>query len=401
MNVIKKIQTANKYRDPQRLQLKYDKMREDPFAFMRGTCHLFYDRLHQESIFKTAPVTWCCGDLHLENFGSYKGDNRLIYFDINDFDEAALAPCTWEVARILSSILVGAKTYGISTDDSHKLVLHFIQTYAATLNTGKARWVERETASGLVGDLLNSLQNRTRIDFLNSRTQLEKKQRKIKIGQKALPATSEQSALIQQFMHQFAEKQKNPGFFKVLDVAHRIAGTGSLGLPRYIILVEGKGSPDQNYLLDLKIAPSSSIARHLPELQPGWKSEAERIVAVQTRMQAVPMSFLNAVTLNKKSYVLRALQPSEDRIEIAKNRHDLKSLTDAVSTMAQMVAWAQLRSAGQQGSANADALMDYAQRNKWRLRLQETAHTLAKKIVADWHQYCEAYDDDCFSIYKH
>lgn len=79
-------------RDPERLQLKYSKMRSNAFVFMRATCHLFYDRLPQDDLFKRAPLTWACGDLHLENFGSYKGDNRLVYFDLNDFDEAALAP---------------------------------------------------------------------------------------------------------------------------------------------------------------------------------------------------------------------------------------------------------------------------------------------------------------------
>ena len=55
-----------------------------------------------------APLTWCCGDLHFENFGSYKGDNRLVYFDINDYDEAALAPATWDMLRLLTSLQCGA-----------------------------------------------------------------------------------------------------------------------------------------------------------------------------------------------------------------------------------------------------------------------------------------------------
>jgi uncharacterized protein (DUF2252 family) len=37
----------------------------------------------------------------------------------------------------------------------------------------------------------------------------------------------------------------------LLDVKYRLAGNGSLGLERYLIWVAGKGSPDQNYLLDL------------------------------------------------------------------------------------------------------------------------------------------------------
>jgi uncharacterized protein (DUF2252 family) len=110
MNIVKRILAANRYRDAERVAMKYSAMRSDPFVFLRGTCHLFYDRLPKNGIFKSAPHTWCCGDLHLENFGTYKGDNRLAYFDINDFDEAALAPATWELVRLVTSILVCAQS---------------------------------------------------------------------------------------------------------------------------------------------------------------------------------------------------------------------------------------------------------------------------------------------------
>ncbi|HAN57343.1 MAG TPA: DUF2252 domain-containing protein, partial [Betaproteobacteria bacterium] len=64
--------------------LKYRNLRSNPFVFLRGTCHLFYDRLPRDRVLDRAPLTWICGDLHIENFGSYKGDNRLVYFDMND-----------------------------------------------------------------------------------------------------------------------------------------------------------------------------------------------------------------------------------------------------------------------------------------------------------------------------
>ena len=94
IDILSRIQAYNSNRDAERLAMKYRKMRADPFVFLRGTCHLFYERLAGLDIDLKAPATWVCGDLHLENFGSYKGDNRLAYFDINDFDEAALAPCS-------------------------------------------------------------------------------------------------------------------------------------------------------------------------------------------------------------------------------------------------------------------------------------------------------------------
>ena len=70
MNPARQIQQFNAGRDPERLQLKYHAMRTNPFVFLRGTCHLFYNRLPHEGVFKSALLAWVCGDLHLENFGS-------------------------------------------------------------------------------------------------------------------------------------------------------------------------------------------------------------------------------------------------------------------------------------------------------------------------------------------
>ena len=86
---IERIRSFNDEREPERLRIKFDKMAADPFSFFRGTCHLFYADWPKHTPLDEAPAAWLCGDLHLENFGSYKGDNRLTYFDINDFDEAA------------------------------------------------------------------------------------------------------------------------------------------------------------------------------------------------------------------------------------------------------------------------------------------------------------------------
>ncbi|HEY2607653.1 MAG TPA: DUF2252 family protein, partial [Paraburkholderia sp.] len=107
-DIEKIIARFNAGRDPERLAMKYKAMRGSPFVFLRGTCHLFYERLPRDKVLDDAPPVWICGDLHLENFGSYKADNRLIYFDNNDFDEACLAPALYELVRLLTSVLVGA-----------------------------------------------------------------------------------------------------------------------------------------------------------------------------------------------------------------------------------------------------------------------------------------------------
>ncbi|APA87379.1 DUF2252 domain-containing protein [Paraburkholderia sprentiae WSM5005] len=391
------IASFNAGRDPERLAMKYKAMRGSPFVFLRGTCHLFYERLPRAKVLDDAPHVWICGDMHFENFGSYKGDNRLVYFDNNDFDEACLAPASYELVRLLTSVLVGAADLKLSRAEALALCHTALDAYSAALADGKSRWIEAETATGMVRDLFVALASRTRAAHLDRRTVLKGKTRMLKVdGKKALPVSDERRAAVEQFMQRFALTEPNPEFYRTLDVARRIAGTGSLGVDRYVILVEGKGSPDGNYLIDLKEALPSSVSAHVKVTQPKWQTEAQRVVEVQRRNQAVSQAFLHAVEFNQRSYVLRSLQPSEDRVALADWGGKLPRLEEVINNMAQLSAWAQLRSGGRQKSAIADDLIAFGSRRDWQMPLIELAAQCAAQVAADWKAYREAYDRGAF-----
>lgn len=396
-DVVDSIRNYNAKRDPERLQRKYLAMRHDPFTFLRGTCHLFYEQLPEAKWLAKAPPVWVCGDLHLENVGSYKGDNRLVYFDLNDFDEGALAPASWELVRLLTSVHMAAGSLHLSDAQADHLCRDFLDTYAAELRSGKARWVERDMATGMVGDLLQGLRGRLRPPFLDSRTVRKGKHRSLRIdGRRALPVTDKQREKVVALIDSMASREDTPRFYRVLDVARRIAGTGSLGVDRFAILVEGKGSPDGNYLLDLKQARPSSLVPHLDVRQPAWRTDAERVVAVQARMQAISPAFFRAVDMGRKSYVLRGLQPSEDRLALADWRGKLERLEGVLQTMGKLVAWAQLRSSGRDGSATADQLIAFGEKRRWQGPLLGLAKSCTRQVQRDWKSYCKAFDKGAF-----
>jgi len=399
MDVARSIRDFNRGRDPERLALKYARMRLDAFVFLRGACHLFYARLPAERSLDRSPAVWACGDLHLENFGSYKGDNRLAYFDINDFDEAALAPCGRDLVRFLASVRLGMIELHLDRPETDRLCQVFLDSYADALATGKARWIERETSEGLIRELLDTVSHRCRPELLDSRTGKKRGQRRLLVdGSKALPVSERQRDKVTAFMAGFAERQPHPGFYRVLDVARRIAGTGSLGLERYVILVEGRGSPDGNFLLDLKRAAPSSLLPGLQLRQPLWESEAHRVVAIQRRVQAVSMAFLQPVRMGRKDYILRALQPAEDRVALDHRHHRLDRLEAVMRSMGGIVAWGHLRGSGRDGSAIADELIEYGSGSKWRRRLQQLAEHCAGQVRADWQTFAAAYDDGDFAV---
>lgn len=397
VNPIRQIQAFNAGRDPERLAMKYRAMRASPFAFLRGTCHLFYARLPRGGVFKSAPLTWVCGDLHLQNFGSYKGDNRLAYFDINDFDEAVLAPASWDLVRLLTSMRMGAGELGVNDSTAQSLCQLFLDAYASALTQGKAYWVERETAQGPVRELLDGLRERQRERFLDARTTVKRSRRQLLVdGKRALPATPAQRAAVIDFMQAFSRSQPQPEFYSLLDLARRVAGTGSLGVDRFSILVQGKGSPNGNYILDLKQALPSSLLPNLKVPQPNWKTEAHRIVGVQRRMQAMPMAFLQPVLFEERPFVLRALQPTEDRLALAAARLASEGLDKVVTTLARVVAWAQLRSTGRDGSASADDLSDFGRSRAWQKRLLGASRECAYQVAQDAETFNQAWDGGAF-----
>jgi uncharacterized protein (DUF2252 family) len=398
-NVGETILNFNRGRDPERLHMKYASMRRSAFAFLRGSCHLFYAQLPAHPLFDTAPPVWSCGDLHLENFGSYRGEDHLAYFDINDFDESALAPLTWDVVRFLTSLLVGALEMMLDEDDAQALCRVFLDAYNDTLSSGKTTWIERATAGGLLRDLLDSVTLRSRADFLDSRTTVTGGKRRLRIdGRKALAASAQDQQRVTRILDDFSRTQEDPGFYRAIDIARRVAGTGSLGVERYVILVHGKGGPDGHHLLDLKQALPSSLAEHLDTAQPHWHDDAERVVALQRRLQAVSIASLHAIADARTCYVLRALLPSEDRVTLNRDVESFTRIASVVQSMGKIAASAHLRGAGRDQSATTDELIAFSGDLRWQHTLYKLALRCASQVEQDWRSFCRDYDDGLFEF---
>ena len=388
-DIAARIERFNAGREPERLAIKYREMSKSPFSFFRGSAHLFWEDLGaRKNALPASPTVWACGDLHLENFGSFQGDNGLSYFDLNDFDEAALAPSNWELSRFVSSVYVAAPTLGITRADANELVKLFLDAYRTALGHGKAHLVERDTATGMVKTLLEQVKKRQRQQMVESRTSWKKGKRRLRIDDKhTLSATDDQRADVERWLAKFAKTQADPKFFTILDIARRVAGIGSLGLARYVVLVRGDGGSGGNAIIDAKWPAPSCLAKFERLRQPKWKSEPDRVVAVQRRMQGTAPALLDAVTIGSGGYVLRELQPSKDRLTLKDARSRPGRLRTVISTMAHVTAWAQLRSGGRQGSAVADDLIAFAEASDWRRALIDYGRSYAAQVERDFKAF--------------
>ncbi len=363
---IDRIVAVNRGRVPALLERKFAAMAQDPFVFLRATAMLGHRAVDPAALPPT-PLGWVCGDLHLQNFGCFRGSNRLVYFDLNDFDEAACLPVSVDLLRLLGSILCAAPGLGLDAAGANALVASALQAYAAALARGKAFWLERDTATGPLAELLRQVARRKRSRLLAERTVLAGRRRRVRIdGQRYLPLAPQaavRARILAALQDLAALHPTVAAYFEPRDIAFRVAGMGSLGVPRYVALVRGRGDPDRNALIDFKCAAPSSAAQafaHVP--QPAWRHEAARVVAIQDISQAAAPAFLSATTLDGVPYVVRELQPVEDRMALGPLVRHRATLQQTIAAMATLAAFAQLRSAGRRGSATVDDLIEFGGR---------------------------------------
>ena len=373
---------------PEKVQLKYEAMAENAFRFFRGTCHLFYEDLASAEPLPLSPLAWICGDLHIENFGSYKGDNKLVYFDLNDFDEALLAPASYETVRMVTSIFIAFDNLGIASAKAMNMARLFTKTYSATLAKGKAISIDPRTAKGIVRDFLASATKSTYKDLLKKRTISKKKnimlsltdERHFKLHKKL---RAELKAHIQSWIETSSDGPYN---YKVISAVFRLAGTGSIGVKRYLFLLKSTNTRNKYLLLDMKQARSSSAAPYVPVQQLHWETEAARVIGVQHRMQNVTASLLSTTVFRGESYMIQELQPVKDTINF-KLLKDYRDMYRVVDDMAALTASAQLRSGGIQGSGTIDELMAFGQDQGW----QESVIGYAQKYAATTKDYYKNY----------
>ena len=399
-SIPERIKTFNSDRLPEYVALKYQQMAENTFRFFRGTCHLYYEDLGGTKSLPAYPVSWVCGDLHLENFGTYKGDNRLVYFDLNDFDEGLLAPVDWEVSRIVTSIFVGFESLGIKKKEAEGMAEYFLGVYSATLAKGKAKYLEQETANGIVKTFLEKVAARKQKELIRQKTEdgrnnsLRLRLDKVRFFPLDKTLRKDLMTHLGQWMAHYPLLK---GRYQVLDVCFRVAGTGSLGVKRYAFLLRNNKDPKKHLLIDMKEAKPSSLQPFLTNPQPAWASEADRVVAIQDRMQNISPALLSTTIFGGAPYVVKELQPMADKIDFLVIRDRNKDIACVIEDMAFLTASAQLRSAGRQGAALPDELIAFGTDENWQKGVLEYAQAYAGKVKTDYQEYFKAYKAGYFA----
>jgi uncharacterized protein (DUF2252 family) len=115
---------------PDLLPVRYARMKPSPFTFLRGAAAVMAGDLAATPA--SGLAVQAGGDCHCLNFGGFATPERRLAFDINDFDETAVAPWEWDLKRLATSFVVATLDV-LPRDARTELAQIVARSYRATM----------------------------------------------------------------------------------------------------------------------------------------------------------------------------------------------------------------------------------------------------------------------------
>ncbi|MEO7328636.1 MAG: DUF2252 family protein [Minicystis sp.] len=288
-----------------------------PHAFLRGSAPLFYEILAARPELAEGPPGegWIAGDMHLENVGAFPVDKERTVFDLNDFDDAFVAPLSLDLLRLSTSVLLAGRTFQCDGSAAITLVERMIAAYLRGFGGGVA-----PPTPPKIAEMLGRAEGRSRHALLDGRAPRGRDgKRRFERGERYLdlPAEilAEVPALLRAYVEALGDRAPHHvGRWEVEDAAQRVAGTGSLGVLRIALLMRDKDGEER--IVEIKEEHRSSVEALVPVPADRWKSPGDRVVSAARAMLAEPPRQLAGVNGAGLSFAARKLFPQEDKLTI-------------------------------------------------------------------------------------
>ncbi|HEX8228671.1 MAG TPA: DUF2252 domain-containing protein [Chloroflexia bacterium] len=314
-------------RDPDAWRGKYRKMAATPFAFYRGSAALFYsDLARDEEPFANEQTgrIWIQGDLHAANFGTYMNSQGVLVFDVNDFDEAYIAPFTWDVKRLVASLALIGYEKALSDDEIREMVRTAVRSYVEQVKkfaSSEATQNFALTLSNTKGKLLEVLRNtrlNTRWGLLQRFTTIDNFDRRFIIDRSTTKVDADMRKKVERAFEEYLttipeSKRFHRVSYNIKDVvAKRGVGIGSAGLPSYNVLVEGNTQALENdiiiYMKQAQIASPSRVIED-QNIKSYFQHDGHRTVLSQRALQAYADPWLGYTTLDGAGQLVAEASP--------------------------------------------------------------------------------------------
>ena len=275
----------NEGRKRRLVRVKLKRMARDPFAFFRGTDHLYAAAWPDLRPPDAGPDIPICGDLHLENFGAYPHRRRgapVRHQRLRRGGRGTLQP---RPRPVRDEHL--ARRRGSGAHAMYRPWEWCSRTWTRTAERSAARTPNGRSmpgarlAKGPVWEILGKAALADQADLLDQNSERHKRgTRRIIRSKDRHPAIKPERRLaIRTAVEAYGDRKGRADFFKTLDVTGRVAGIGSLGLARYTVLVNGGGLSRTNRFFDLKECRPSAVLSCTDRAWPfPDESEAARVV---------------------------------------------------------------------------------------------------------------------------
>lgn len=313
-------------RVPELLPIKYGRMAKSPFAFFRGAVSIMAaDLAHAPH---TGIFVQLCGDAHLQNLGCYEGPDGRLLFDINDFDETIAGPWEWDVKRMAASIVLA----GLESDHRRSAcsgaVEAFASSYTTTIQSLAAQpvlvyarhQIHRAKQAQAVSVALQQAQRANPCDLLDKYTDRAGRFKKIKRALWRLQGSERRAVLasLDGYRQSLAPERLHLfEFFRPLDAAFKVVGTGSVGLRDYVVLMEGNGAKDPLFL-QIKQEVESAYAPYINAAR--YSNQGQRVVEGQRKVQPASDLLLGWTRIDRYDYAVRQLNDHKGSVDLAQLR---------------------------------------------------------------------------------
>lgn len=347
---------------PDLVPIRYARMMASPFAFLRGAAAIMIQDIAPAAT--TGINVQACGDMHVSNFGVYASAERNLVFGINDFDETYPGAWEWDLKRLVASAVVAGRFLGADRVLCETAARAVVQSYRQHLHTYTEMsyldlWYDTITDAELLQKLpegwhkkahqhFTKARGRNHLQVLDKMTDLVDQQHHIVefpplvVRTETRGGRSMIEALEPLMQDYFASLGGDRRFllshYRILDVARKVVGIGSVGTCCWMIYLEGKDQRDPLFL-QVKEAQPSVLAPYTEALC-GYRipddHQGHRVVIGQRLIQGSPDIFLGWGELDGVHYYIRQLRDMKGGVTLEPGKFRLTALPD----YCQLCGWA-------------------------------------------------------------
>ncbi len=332
--------------------IRYARMLASPFAFLRGSAAVMTPDLAHTPV--TGLTVQACGDAHVANFGVFASAERNLVFGINDFDETLPGAWEWDVKRLAASAVVAGRFLGgdktTCAEAARAVVASYrehmrdyarmshLDVWYATIDEKGALAVLSPDARKDAKRVIAKARRRNHLQVLEKKAQLIDDQHHI-IEEKPLIVRETHTVeghpiakVVDHTLHLYFDSLPEArkvlfARYRVVDVARKVVGVGSVGTRCWVILLSGNDDDDDPLFLQYKEAQPSVLAPY-SKFAP-WKCEGERVVVGQRIIQGAPDIFLGwGIQIDGTHFYIRQLRDMKGSWEFHPETTPVKRLAE-------------------------------------------------------------------------